>query len=47
MTDHAPDGVNRRFDFTAPLPALGDLRAAHLIAIGGSDIAVSLRQRGA
>ncbi|MBB2890601.1 UDP-N-acetylmuramate--L-alanine ligase [Flexivirga oryzae] len=36
MTDHAPDGVNRRFDFTAPLPALGDLRAAHLIAIGGS-----------
>ena len=36
MTDHAPDGVNRRFDFTAPLPALADIPAAHLIAIGGS-----------
>lgn len=31
-----PDGVNRRFDFAAPLPALADIRAAHLIAIGGS-----------
>lgn len=30
------DGVNRRFDFAADLPALGDIRAAHLIAIGGS-----------
>ena len=36
MTDHPPDGVNRRFDFAAPLPALDDIRAAHLIAIGGS-----------
>ncbi|WP_265444366.1 UDP-N-acetylmuramate--L-alanine ligase [Flexivirga meconopsidis] len=31
-----PDGVNRRFDFHAPLPSLADVRAAHLIAIGGS-----------
>ncbi|WP_446664189.1 UDP-N-acetylmuramate--L-alanine ligase [Flexivirga sp. B27] len=36
MTDHTPDGVNRRFDFAAQLPALADIRAAHLIAIGGS-----------
>lgn len=36
MTDRLPDGVNRRFDFAAPLPALADIRAAHLIAIGGS-----------
>ncbi|NNG39638.1 UDP-N-acetylmuramate--L-alanine ligase [Flexivirga sp. ID2601S] len=31
-----PDGVNRRFDFHAPLPSLAGVRAAHLIAIGGS-----------
>ncbi|GGB18193.1 UDP-N-acetylmuramate--L-alanine ligase [Flexivirga endophytica] len=36
MTDHVPDGTNHRFDFAAPLPSLSDLRAAHLIAIGGS-----------
>ena len=31
-----PDGINRRFDFTAPLPVLQDVRGVHLIAIGGS-----------
>jgi UDP-N-acetylmuramate--alanine ligase len=36
MNDHVADGVNRRFDFGADLPALGDIRAAHLMAIGGS-----------
>ncbi|UIJ33541.1 UDP-N-acetylmuramate--L-alanine ligase [Allobranchiibius sp. GilTou73] len=30
------DGINRRFDFAAPLPLLQDVRAVHLIAIGGS-----------
>lgn len=30
------DGTNHRFDFAAPLPALADIPAAHLIAIGGS-----------
>lgn len=30
------DGINRRFDFAATLPALQDVRAVHLIAIGGS-----------
>lgn len=30
------DGVNDRFDFTQQLPALEDVPAAHLIAIGGS-----------
>ncbi|RNI20251.1 UDP-N-acetylmuramate--L-alanine ligase [Flexivirga caeni] len=36
MPDNEPDGVNRRFDFAAPVPRLADIRAAHLIAIGGS-----------
>ncbi|MDE9366482.1 UDP-N-acetylmuramate--L-alanine ligase [Luteipulveratus sp. YIM 133132] len=31
-----PDGVNDRFDFAAPLPAVSDLAAVHMIAVGGS-----------
>ncbi|KNX36892.1 UDP-N-acetylmuramate--L-alanine ligase [Luteipulveratus halotolerans] len=30
------DGVNERFDFAAPLPAIADVAAVHMIAIGGS-----------
>ncbi|XVX21613.1 UDP-N-acetylmuramate--L-alanine ligase [Actinomycetota bacterium] len=30
------NGVNPRFDFTAPLPTLGELGRTHFIAIGGS-----------
>jgi UDP-N-acetylmuramate--alanine ligase len=36
MTENEPDGTNHRFDFAAPLPALADIRSAHLLAIGGS-----------
>lgn len=30
------DGVNRRFDFSEPLPQLQDVSAVHFVAIGGS-----------
>ena len=30
------NGSNERFDFTAPVPPLGDLGSVHFIAIGGA-----------
>ena len=30
------NGVNERFDFAAPLPALADVPHVHMIAVGGS-----------
>jgi len=37
------DGVNKRFDFTVPAPALADLGRVHLIAIGGAGMSAVAR----
>ncbi len=37
------DGVNGRFDFTAPVPRLAELGAVHLIAIGGTGMSAVAR----
>ncbi len=37
------DGVNDRFDFTAPVPAAVDLGPVHFVAIGGSGVSAVAR----